>query len=58
MRRAGHGKTRAERPVGGVRDFSGEGKLLTKMGRAVRVDNKNAEEAWKMYDLRQVKLRC
>jgi len=56
--RAGNGLTRAERRVGGVRGFSGEGKLLTTAGRAVRVNDKSAEEAWKIYDSRQVKLRC
>jgi hypothetical protein len=34
-----------------VRDFPGEGKLLTTAGRAVSVDDNSAEEAWKMYDL-------
>ena len=38
-------------PGGGVRGFSGEGKLLTKLGWLVRVNDKSAEEAWKMYDL-------
>jgi len=38
--------------------FLGEGKLLTKLAWLVRVNDKSAEEAWKIYDSRQVKLRC
>ena len=42
----------------GVREFSGKGKLLTTAGWLGRVNDKSAEEARKMYDLRQVKLGC